>query len=339
MKESAWSALVTRTSAVFAEDDALTPGSPVPSRRQRITAALAIGLAAGAFSWLMTLRSGAAPDFGYSHMAARLFLGGENPYHVMEGPPGSPFPFDQPFFYPFTGLLLVFPFAALSLAAATGLFAGISAAALAYCITRDGLWRLHIFASSSFVMAAALGQFAPLLMLMAFNPWLGVFAAVKPNLGLPLFVRKPSVATVIGSLSLLAVSVAVFPAWPADWLESLRRSVADQTHRVPLLQWGGIVLLLSALAWRRAAGRLLLVLSLVPQALYFYDQLLLWLIPRTRNQSIFLTAASQAGMIIWYLSLDEGENSILAAYSFVVPFFFLPALGVLLWQQWHKARP
>ena len=69
----------------------------------------------------------------------------------------------------------------------------------------------------------------------------------------------------------------------------------------------------------------------------FYDQLPLWLIPRTRAQSVFLTAASQVGMIWWYLSLDPGENVILASYSFVVPSLFIPALGVLLWQR-YQAR-
>jgi hypothetical protein len=100
-----------------------------------------------------------------------------------------------------------------------------------------------------------------------------------------------------------------------------------------VLQLGGFVLLLSAIAWRRPAGRLLLALSLIPQALLFYDQLLLWLIPRTRYQSIFLTAASQVGMIAWYLSLDANDNPVAAAYPFVVPFLFIPAMGVLLWQQ------
>jgi len=168
---------------------------------------------------------------------------------------------------------------------------------------------------------------------MAFNPRFGFLAAVKPNIGLALFARRPSLQAVIGSLILLALSIAVFPGWPADWLESLRRSVADETHRSPVLQLGGFVLLLSAIAWRRPAGRLLLTLSLIPQALLFYDQLLLWLIPRTRHQSIFLTAASQVGMIVWYLSLDANENPVAAAYPFVVPFLFIPALAVLLWQQ------
>jgi hypothetical protein len=105
-----------------------------------------------------------------------------------------------------------------------------------------------------------------------------------------------------------------------------------------VLQAGGFLLLLSVVAWRRAAGRLFLVMSLVPQALLFYDQLPLWLIPRTRRQSLALTAASQLGMMLWFLSLDPAENPIPSAYPVVVPVLFLPALGILLWQEWRRRR-
>ena len=292
---------------------------------------------AGLFSFLMASRVGAVPDFAYPHTAAVHFMNGQNPYAVMEGPPGSAGPYDQPLFYPFTTILLLLPLVWLKTAMATGIFFGLSSALLAWCITKDGIWRIHVFASAPFVYAATLGQFSPLLMLMAFTPWAGFLAAIKPNLGLALFVRRPTLHAVVGSLLFLAVSLAVFPGWPAEWLESLRRSVDDATHRAPVLQMGGFVLLLAIVAWRRAAGRLLLVMSLVPQALLFYDQLPLWLIPRTRGESIFLTAASQAGMLLWYLSLDSNDNVILSAYPFVVPFLFLPALGILLWQQ--RSRP
>lgn len=309
-----------------------------PTSRQRLTAALLIGLAAGVFAWLMTLRAGAWPDFGYPHTAARFFLDGQNPYDVMEGPPGSRAPFDQPFFYPFTVVVLILPFTYLSTSVACGVFFGLSSAALAYCITRDGLWRLHAFASAPFVLAATVTQFSPLLMLMAFTPWAGFLAAIKPNVGLALFVRKPTVHAVIGSLLLLALSIAVFPSWPIDWIESLRQSVGDATHRIPILQLGGFLLLAAAVAWRTPNGRLLLTLSLVPQALLFYDQLPLWLIPQNRKQSVFLTGASQAGMVLWYISLGPDDNPILSAYPFVVPSIFLPALGLVLWQYWTSRR-
>src|SRR6185503_17954516 len=101
---------------------------------------------------------------------------------------------------------------------------------------------LHIFASAPFVMAATLGQFSPLLMAMAFVPALGFVAAVKPNLGLALFVRRPSWMAVVGGLLFLGLSIVVFPSWPFDWLESLQRDVTDRhAHSMPVMVMGGFL--------------------------------------------------------------------------------------------------
>jgi hypothetical protein len=52
-------------------------------------------------------------------------------------------------------------------------------------------------------------------------------------------------------------------------------------------------ILILALAFRRLpSARLLLVFSAVPQFLQFYDQVMLFLIPRTGRQYVALTAAS-----------------------------------------------
>ena len=313
-----------------ADDPPSPDGRPVPVR-QRLAVAVLIGLASGTFTWLMALRPGAIPDFIYSQAAIRIFLDGSNPYLVLTRHPGAAAPYDGLFFFPFTAVLVAFPFKDLPLPLASGLFFGISSALLAYAITRDGLWRVHVFASAPFVAAAVAAQFAPLIMVLAFLPGWGFAATLKPNLGAALLARRPTVRAFASAGVFLAASLVLFPSWPRYWLAALRPDIGgDHIHVSPALQLGGPLLLLAAVAWRRPSGRLLLAMSLVPQLLFFYDQLPLWLVPATRKQSIALTACSQLAFILWYLRLHEGDLLVRSAAPFVMLLIYLPALVILL---------
>ena len=304
------------------------PSEAPPTRRARLATAAAIGLASALLAWYSVQRPGAVPDFMYPWTGIRLFLSGTDPYGAMRAG-GAP-PFDEALFYPFTTLLAVAPLAWLKLPVAAALFFGISSGALAYLITRDALWRVHVFMSAPFVTSALLVQFSPLLMTAAFLPALGFLATLKPNLGLPILAYRPTWSAAIGCAAFVLVSVVLFPQWPLRWLESIRHDTRVGAHAIPALQIGGVLLLLAALRWRLRAGRLLLAMSIVPQQLFFYDQLPLWLVPATRQQSIALTACSQLAFILYYLMRTPGELVVRSAYPYVVALVYLPALAILL---------
>ena len=45
-------------------------------------------------------------------------------------------------------------------------------------------------------------------------------------------------------------------------------------------------------------------MSCVPQFLFFYDQLLLWLIPRSRRESVWLSVCNVVGTLLWVANVD-----------------------------------
>ncbi|HET7552206.1 MAG TPA: hypothetical protein VFK04_13020 [Gemmatimonadaceae bacterium] len=309
---------------VAATGDILAPRVE-PSRRARIIAALAIGLASALFTAFVFARPGAAPDFAVWYHGARLMLSGANPYHLPLS--SAAWPFDEPLYYPLPAAILTIPLAWLSLPLAGALFMGISGGLLAWLVSRDGLWRLWLFGTASYFMACKVGQWSPLIAVGALLPAAGFLAAMKPNLGLAALAYRPSWRAMLGCAAVGLVSFAVLPSWLTDWHANTTALVG---HSPPILTFGGPILLLALLRWRRPEARLLLVMACVPQLLFWADQLPLFLIPRTRREMNAFFLINSAACFVWYVRWASNPAYVLAAEPYVFWGTYIPCLVLVL---------
>jgi hypothetical protein len=227
---------------------------------------------------------------------------------------------------------VIAPVAWLPLAASGGLFLGIASALLAYGLLKDGYRRLPIFMSAPFVMAVSLGQWSPLITAAALESNLGFAFAAKPNLGLPAWIYRPNVRALIGGVIIVLVSLAILPTWPIDWYHNISTRPEKFT---PIRTLVGPVLLVAAIRWRRPEARLLIAMACVPQALFFYDQLILGLIPRTFRQSLIFSLATFALLLTWFHRLGPGDYYVQKAIPYALGIYFVALVMVV----WPDAKP
>jgi hypothetical protein len=153
----------------------------------------------------------------------------------------------------------------------------------------------------------------------------------KPSIGAALWAAFPSRAAVVGGLALLAISVALFPAWPGRWADALRAS----QHVAPIMSPGGAILLLALIRWRQPEARLLVGLACIPQTIGLYDTLPLFLIPRSRWQGYalaglsYVAAFAQAAVVPRHFGMNL-EATFAARWPFIFVCLYLPALVMVL---------
>lgn len=299
-----------------------------PTLLRRALVALIIGVAAGLAAFAYHSRPDAAPDFIYPWKAARLLVSGANPYTALPG--GRPAPFQAPLLYPLPAVLVAIPFSWFTLPVAVGSFIALSVALLAFAVTRRDWDSLLFFAGVPLILAVMLGQWSPLLIAATLLPLGGFLAIAKPNIGLALTVFRPTWFGIAGCVALLAVSLAVLPSWPRDWLHSLALDRQSGTHVAPIATPLGVLLLLSLLRWRRPEARLLLAMACVPQLLFFYDQLPLMLVPASRRERYALIIASDVAFLIWLMAgHDRAVGPQIAEWCVIVS-MYLPCLIMIL---------
>jgi hypothetical protein len=293
--------------------------------RRRLLLAVSIGLIAGIVAFAFLNRPGSGGDYFFVWSAARSLLAGKNPYHIVAIGPENPG--NDVLLYPLPAVLLVAPIAHLPVAASGGVFLGVSSALLAYGLSRDGYHRLPIFMGAPFLMAISLGQWSPLITSAALESNLGFVLAAKPNLGFPAWLYRPRVRAIVAGLAIIALSLLVLPSWPIDWYHN----ITTRPEKFSPIRTGlGPLLLLAVIRWRRAEARLLLAMACVPQALFFYDQLILGLIPRTFRQSLIFSLATFACLLAWFHQLKPGDLYVQKAIPYAMAVYFVALVMVLL---------
>ena len=279
--------------------------------RLRLLIAAVIGLASGTFCWFLLgrLHLGAA-DFSWAIQAAQDLLARRNPYR-------SPLQL-----YPLTAAWFGLPFVHLRAEVAAGFFYGISSALLAFGLSREGYHRLLVFLAYPYWAGILTAQWAPLIMASAFFPLLLPATLAKPQIGLPVALTRASRRGVLAALVLGLLTVALMPHWPLLWL----RQLGHYQRFVPLLVLPGPLLAAALLRYRERDAVLLLLMAVMPQR-WFYDTLILWLIPKSRRQILATVAFSWgAGIWRWY----HIPHSFTEVGRWTVLFIYLPMLAVVL---------
>jgi hypothetical protein len=222
-------------------------------------------------------------DWVYFWTAGHALASGNNPYHAVDALAS------YPLYYPGPAIVVLAPFGLVSARFGWFLFALVSGYAFGLAGIRYGRGLPAAALSACFLEAMAYGQWTPLLVAAAVIPGLGFLFAAKPTVGVALFAFRPHRVALVGTLVLTLISLLVMPYWPAEWWTALGR---NRQYAAPVLRPWGWLLLLAALRWRTAEGRLLLLLSLIPQTTALHGALPLFLVPENRWQAYGLAVAS-----------------------------------------------
>jgi hypothetical protein len=296
-----------------------------PAVRSRVLVALAIGLFAGAAAWVASHRPGfGTPDFQWWWLTARALLDGGNPYAIIPEVLGPQFQF----FNPLPAAVVAIPFALLRPDVGLALFSGLSAAILAFVVTRRSYDPLVMFLSASFAHTVVMGQWSLLLTAALFAPSLAFLGSTKPNIGVAIVAALASWRAAAAMLAFAALTLVFRPSWPMEWLAVVR---ASTWHFSPLGIPGGVLLLLALVRWRRPEARLVATLGLLPQSPFVYEAMPLFFVPRSRPEFYALVIGSDLalGIYAYFRSLPMADYLRVNGIA-VVACMYLPALVMVL---------
>ena len=301
----------------------------------RLRRRLAVAAAAALFGAAISIEYSFDPlppylsDFSSAWAGARELRAGGNPYDVVG--PGKPHPIDFPLLYPLPAVLFALPFSYLPMVWADAIFVALGAGALAWAITGARVLtpQLIVFGSMSYLTAAQVAQWSPLLTAGARLPTLGFVLACKPTIGAALWIAYPRLRSALLAAGLVCLSFVVWPSWVESWWSTL----ATARHlKAPITYWGGPLILLALWKWRLPEARLLVALACVPQTAVLYDVVPLFLVVRTFGEGCVLLMLCMGVMLARDLGAPYASyNALMAATGqWIVWLIYLPCLVILM---------
>lgn len=293
-------------------------------RHRLFTAFLVGSLGAIACYYYQISFNRGAGDITWPLCAGHALLVGRDPYECEQlMSTGQPGPTN-----PLTTAIVTLPLTVLlpELAAAT--FIGLSSALLAFGLTRNyEWWRLFVFLAFPYWAALQTVQWSPLLFAVALYPALLPLTLAKPHVGLPIALTHLTKLRLLTCVVFGLATLLLDPDWPWHWIGQ----VGTYDGFVPLLTLPGPLLVLAVPWWRDKRAQVCLLLAAVPQRL-FYDQLLVWLVPKTQREMLLLTCLSWLG---YFGAFYTGRG----ATAWMITAIYLPALIMIVSGQVEKDTP
>jgi hypothetical protein len=311
--------------------DSVPDGAPrgVTSPTSRVFLALYLGFVVVVVAYLSSSPTGyEAGDLTVLWRGAHALIEGVAPYGATPREP------KDRLLYPLPAVLLVSPLALLSPRVAGAIWSGFGMALIAWvALGRFGVHGLGVVLSRSAERAVALAQWSPLFLAGAVLPPFQFIAAAKPTLALLVFAYRPTRWAAIGGAALLALSFVVRPTWLGEWVAQTD-GITYYAPAAAIWRGGGPLLLLALLRWRRPEARLLCAMACVPHNFIWYDQLLLFLVPRTAREVWLLSALSWVSSFVasaafTRLGLTEPDGQV-AFRAPIVALMYLPCLLLVL---------
>ena len=317
-----------------------------PKRAQRILVAILIGLFAASLHYFKPGGNGGLSDFSTVWYGSSLIAKGLDPYSMVG--PHRIIDLPSPVFYPAPALVAVLPLTVFSVEHAGVVFVFISAALLAFGVTRESWYLLPLFPSVPFLTSARLGQWSMLMTAALYIPTIAALAICKPQASIPVVAAstktKTWLAAALGGGVLIALSFILLPGWPVEWMKVLHSA---EYFRAPILTIVGAPVAAVLLRWRNPEAWLIFTAACLPQTWYPYNALILLVVAATYREACMLSLISSAGWLVTYAFFAgewrSAETQLVMQHALILFGYFPAAFLVLrrpgsgpspLWIQW-----